>query len=92
MSKKTDLQEVKGGPPLSKQAMYSKIASHGAELIEKLLMETESKNPSVRIAALRTLINKVLPDLTEADLKSDGEQVFIPLIKLNEIRRDNSNN
>jgi len=72
--------------------MYSKIASHAEYLITRLLEECESENPSIRIGALRTLINKVLPDLTEADIKSDGEQVFIPLIKVNEIRRDNSDN
>lgn len=77
-------------PTLSRNKMYGLISSRGEELIAKLWAETDSKNPSVRIAALRTLINKVLPDLTEADIKSDGEQVFIPLIKLHEIRRDNS--
>jgi len=92
----TKLQDLpakkKGTPPMSKQAMYSKIASHAEYLITRLLEECESENPSIRIGALRTLINKVLPDLTEADIKSDGEQVFIPLIKVNEIRRDNSDN
>jgi hypothetical protein len=75
-------------PALSRNKMYGMIASRGEELINKLWAETESKNPSTRIAAIRTLINKVLPDLTEADIKSDGEQVFIPLIKLHEIRRN----
>jgi hypothetical protein len=88
-AKGVDLPDKKRGtPPMSKQAMYSKIASHGDYLIEKLLTECESKNPSIRLWAIKTLINKVLPELTEADIKSDGEQVFIPLIKLHEIRRN----
>lgn len=80
-------------PPktLSRRELYGKIAISGEYLINKLLEECESKNPSIRIAALRTLINKILPDLEESDIKSDGERIFIPLIKLDEIRRDNSN-
>lgn len=94
MAKKTSaVASTKTPPPktLSRRQMYGMISSKGEELILKLWAETESKNPSIRIAALRTLINKVLPDLSEADIKSDGEQVFIPLIKLHEIRRNNSN-
>ena len=87
----TPIQPSTPPAPMSKQAMYMRIAHKAPWLIDKLIEECESRNPSIRIAALRTLINKVLPDLTEADIKSDGEQVFIPLIKLHEIRRDNSN-
>lgn len=90
MSKSAPIQSSSPPAPMSKQAMYMKIAHKADYLIEKLLEECESKNPSTRIAALRTLINKILPDLTESDIKSDGEQVFIPLIKLHEIRRNNS--
>lgn len=91
-TKDTPIQSSTPPAPMSKQAMYMKIAHKADYLIDKLLEECESKNPSTRIAALRTLINKILPDLEESDIKSDGERIFIPLIKVNEIRRDNSDN
>lgn len=77
MTKKAgDLPDIKGGTPVSRQAMYSMIAAHGPMLIRKLIAETESKNPSIRIAALRTLINKILPDLDETSLVGkDGEEL-----------------
>ena len=74
--KKTDLQEKKGTPPISKQAAYSKAASHFVESFDVILdvMRT-SKNPSDRLDAARTIINKVIPDLKATDLTSDGEKV-----------------
>lgn len=48
--------------PISKQAIYSKVASRIDGVIDRLFELAESKNDSVALGACKTLINKVLPD------------------------------
>ena len=76
-------QDKRGaGKPMSKQAIYSMVSSRSRELIEKLFELSESNNQPIRLGALRTLINKVLPDLKVTELQGDEDRplgvVFLP--------------
>jgi len=74
----TTPEASKNTPPLliSRKTMYLMIAHRSKEIIEKLFIETDSNNPSIRIAALRTLLNKVLPDLKAEQLvDEEGKQI-----------------
>jgi hypothetical protein len=73
-------EKPKGGTkPMSKQAIYSKIASHAEDIINKLLEDTNSNVPSVRVSALKTLINKIVPDLKSHDVDFGDSAVKILL-------------
>ena len=67
------LQDKKGTPPVSKQIAYSKAASHFMEAFDTIVeVMRNSRNPSDKLGAARTIINKVIPDL-KAESLSDGE-------------------
>lgn len=90
-TKKELPEKPKGHSPMSKQAMYNMVASRGRELIEGLFEDTYSKNPTVRISARKTLINKILPDLKATELvDNEGKPVPIYTIMANVIQRNNS--
>lgn len=85
----TDLPEQKGTPPVSKQVAYSKAASHFYEAFDTILdvMRT-SGNPSDRMGAARTIINKVVPDLKATEFTDeDGKSLFS--ILLSSIKKNN---
>ena len=56
------------GKPISKQAMYSKIASHSDEIIDRLLELAKSSNDNVALGACKTLLGKALPDMKTVEL------------------------
>lgn len=79
---KTELPEIKGVSPISKQAAYNKAASHFQTALDVVIdvMKT-SKNDNARLGAARTVIDKVLPDLKSTELKDeDGKSLFSVLL------------
>lgn len=82
----------KGNSPISRQAAYSKAASHFPRALEVIAEALESRSPNVRFGAARLVYETVLPQKFVQELQTEkGESLMIPLIKLNEIRRNNSN-
>ncbi len=79
-------QSKRGGGPMSKQAIYSKVSARGDELIDKLFELTESRNEPIKLGALKTLINKILPDLKVTELQGEVDKlqmgvVILPTLK-----------
>jgi len=61
--------------PMSKQAMFSKISARSDEIIDELFkLALGSKQPAVRLGALKTLINKILPDLKVTELQGNEDK------------------
>ena len=54
---------------MSKQAIYSMISSHSKELVSGLIELTKDESKNIRLQAIKTLLNKIVPDLKEADVK-----------------------
>jgi hypothetical protein len=81
--KRSSRKTVPLPPTVSKQAAYVKVASNFNEAIDVLIevMRT-SNNPSDRIAAAKTIINKVVPDIKANELTDDGAKTLGGLIKL----------
>lgn len=83
MTETKDLPEKKGTPPISKQVAYSKAASHFMEAFDTILevMRT-SRNPSDKLGAARTIINKVIPDLKAESLVDDEGNTYKVLLDI----------
>ncbi len=62
---------TRGTKTISKQGLYSKVAVYDQKILTTLVECLDSKNESVRIAAARTLLNKILPDLQAIQHKGD---------------------
>jgi hypothetical protein len=77
-SKTTAGSSTRTPPPktLSRNELYGLISTRGDYLISKLFEDCESNNPSIRIAALRTLLDKILPSLKATELSGkDGDEL-----------------
>ena len=46
------------------------ISSHSKELINGLIELAKDENKNIRLQAIKTLLNKIIPDLKEADVKN----------------------
>ena len=83
MSSKTGSKGKGGGATvLSKQKIYAKIAMSSTEIVEGILKLSKSKNESVRLGALKVLINKIVPDLRSVEAKVEGEIVVGLMLKV----------
>ena len=68
----------RGGATIpSKQKIYAKIAVKSEEIVSSLLELTLSKNESIKLGALRILLNKILPDLKAIEPQEEkGEELY----------------
>ncbi len=65
----------RGGATIpSKQKIYAKIAGKSEEIVSSLLELTISKNESIKLGALKILLNKILPDLKAIELPEEPEE------------------
>ena len=70
----------RGGTP-SHVEIYQKLASHSDYLIEGLLALTESRNENIRLGALNTLIDKILPDKKATEVTGqDNGPILIKIV------------
>lgn len=63
-----------GATILSKQKIYAKISERSEEIISGLLKLATSKNESIKLGALKILLNKILPDLKAIDPQDEHEE------------------
>ena len=76
--------------PMSKQAMFSKVSSRANDIIDELfeIAFSTTRQPAVKLGALKTLINKILPDLKVQEIVGDEDRpvsvIVLPEEKLNE--------
>jgi hypothetical protein len=56
----------------SRRRMTWAIKKHFPEILEALLKDVHSNNPSVRVAAARALLDKILPSIKTAELTGKG--------------------
>ena len=65
-------------------ALYQKVAAREEEILEKAFELLGSRNESVILGAVKTLLNKILPDLKSVELQggvnSDGTRRPIELL------------
>lgn len=71
--------KVNKSKTISKQGLYSKIAVYDEKILQTLIDCLDSKNEPVRIAAARTLLNKIVPDLQAVQHKGDVA-IRLPMI------------
>ena len=78
---------LKGGPILSREDCYQKIASHATELIDYLIDVINKKEVAnqTRVNACRILLNKIVPDLKVTELQGNVDKplgvVILPTLK-----------
>lgn len=66
-------EKIKGRSPISKQAAYSKVASHFTEIFEtQLWLMRYATQESVRASMANKLMDKILPDLKAQEFTGDG--------------------
>ena len=80
----------KGGS-ISKRSMRRQIQKYFPKILSCLVADLESKNPSVRVAAAKVLINKILPDLKATELSGQsGGHIKIELVDYGADTKDQS--
>lgn len=77
-----DVQEKKGGKPISRAKAYNKAAAYFVEAFETILDEMRNgDNSNARVGAAKLIINKVLPDLKAQEITGkDGEKLPFTVI------------
>lgn len=79
----TDSEAKKGGT-LNHIALYQKIASRSEEIYSVLFELLKSRNENIRLGAVKTLINKIVPDLKSLEvggqLGEDGKRRAIEIL------------
>jgi len=63
-------------------AIYQKVASREDEILDVLFKLLYSKNDTVAIAAARTLLGKILPDLKSTEMTGKDGESFRISVKL----------
>ena len=83
MATQSDTKAKKGGT-LNHIALYQKIASRSEEIYSVLFELLKSRNENIRLGAVKTLINKIVPDLKSLEvggqLGEDGRRQAIELL------------
>lgn len=79
MSKPKTYSKKTGGinkhTPKSKQAIFSKVSARSDDIIDGLFELAFGRvHPNVRLGALKTLINKILPDLRVTELQGSEDK------------------
>lgn len=80
-------RQGQGGGVPSRDEMYQKIAGKANHLIDYLCDVVDGKKPAsaVKMAAAKTLLNKVLPDLKATEISGNQERplgvVILPPVK-----------
>ncbi len=94
MSSASTLPAKKQGSQLSTMAIRELMRAATPDAIAKIVELSHSKNPNVALGACNSILDRVLPKLTKNEMVDEnGEQLFIPLIKLtNALYRNNGNN
>lgn len=68
-------EATRGGATIpSKQKIYAKIAGKSEDIIGGLLELTSSRNESIKLGALKILLNKILPDLKSIEPPEEPEE------------------
>ena len=71
MAKKKTTEPKKRGTP-SHIEIYNRIAAHSGDIVNNLFELTKSRNENIRLGALNTLIDKILPDLKATEMRGEG--------------------
>ena len=66
--------ELPKGGSISKRSMRRQIQKYFPKIISVLVADLDCRNPSVRVASAKVLINKILPDLKATELSGQGGQ------------------
>lgn len=65
----------------SRQALYSKIANRGDEIIEGLFTLSKDNNAGIRLGALKELASRILPELKAIEITGEnGEPIRFNII------------
>lgn len=68
-------EATRGGETIpSKQKIYAKIAGKSEEIVGGLLELITSRNESIKLGALKILLNKILPDLKSVEPPEEPEE------------------
>ena len=85
-----DALSLPKGGSISKRSMRRQIQKYFPKILACLVADLESKNPSVRVAAAKVLINKILPDLKATELTGkSGSHIKIELVDYGAETKDN---
>src|SRR3990167_8515129 len=87
MKKQTSNEAKKSDTPNetpNRQGLYAKVAKHTNRMIEILVDQAErGDNSNARIGAAKTLLSKVLPDISAQEIAGkDGQPIFTYRIDL----------
>ena len=81
------LPGTKDTPP-SRSNLYAMLARHVPEAIDRLIdLMQNSRNDSIRMGAINTILNKCLPDIKAVELTGDNKEAIRVRIVV-----DNGNN
>lgn len=90
MAKKTELKGKNGGARFpTRDNLYSRIAKHVPEAIEKAVQLLQSNNEAIRLGAIKFLVDKALPDLKAVEVTGDNGPIQIRIVK---DEKNNNNN
>lgn len=80
---KDEAKPKTGGSPAitPRSVLYSRISKYVPKAIEAVVELLDSRNPSVRIAAARTILDRTLPELKAVEVTGEnGEPIRLNII------------